>query len=73
VALGRVPETKAVKKELSMLGGRVVFSAVLGGIRQGLLVLSDGLPMLGVLHPTAYQASANNWEFNGEPALELQL
>ena len=44
------------------------------GNRQGLLALSDGCPMLGVLHPDGLSgAGANNWEFNGEPALKLQL
>ena len=42
-------------------------------IGRGLLALSDALPMLGVLRSTACQDRANNWEFNGEPALKLQL
>jgi hypothetical protein len=42
-------------------------------IGRGLLALCNGLPMLGVLRSTPVRTGANNWEFNGEPPLKLQL
>jgi hypothetical protein len=52
---------------------RLGLEPVLGGNWRGLLALFDNFPMLGVLHPTACQARVNNWDFNGEPAVKLQL
>src|SRR5882672_7261488 len=52
------PKPRLSRKSCRCLGGHVVFRPPWEVFGRGLLVLSDGLPMLGVLHTMACQAVA---------------